>query len=56
MDNGNEYFPPTSWQISNMNGGTGATNVVPGEVEILFNFRFSPPVPSKACASVYTPS
>jgi succinyl-diaminopimelate desuccinylase len=40
-DNGNEYFPPTSWQISNMNGGTGATNVVPGEVQILFNFRFS---------------
>ena len=40
-DNGNEYFPPTSWQISNLNGGTGATNVVPGEVEILFNFRFS---------------
>ena len=39
-DIGNEYFPPTSWQISNMNGGTGATNVVPGEVEILFNFRF----------------
>ena len=41
-DAGNEYFPPTSWQISNMNGGTGATNVVPGEVEILFNFRFCP--------------
>ncbi len=40
-DNGNEYFPPTSWQISTMNGGTGATNVVPGTVEILFNFRFS---------------
>ena len=39
-DEGNEYFPPTSWQISNMNGGTGATNVVPGEVEILFNFRY----------------
>lgn len=39
-DNGNEYFPPTSWQISNMNGGTGATNVVPGEVNILFNFRY----------------
>lgn len=39
-DEGNEYFPPTSWQISNINGGTGATNVVPGEVEILFNFRF----------------
>ena len=43
-DNGNQYFPPTSWQISNMNGGTGATNVVPGEVEILFNFRFCPEV------------
>ncbi len=40
-DNGNEYFPPTSWQISNINGGTGATNVVPGTVEIWFNFRFS---------------
>ncbi len=40
-DNGNEYFPPTSWQISNINGGTGATNVVPGTVDILFNFRFS---------------
>ena len=39
-DEGNEYFPATSWQISNINGGTGATNVVPGEVEILFNFRF----------------
>lgn len=43
-DNGNEFFPPTSWQISNMNGGTGATNVVPGEVEVLFNFRFCPEV------------
>jgi len=40
-DTGNEYFPPTSWQISNINGGTGATNVVPGTVEIMFNFRFS---------------
>ncbi|HEY6093631.1 MAG TPA: succinyl-diaminopimelate desuccinylase [Gallionellaceae bacterium] len=40
-DQGNEYFPPTSWQISNIHGGTGATNVVPGTVEILFNFRFS---------------
>jgi len=40
-DDGNEYFPPTSWQISNINGGTGVTNVVPGTVEILFNFRFS---------------
>jgi succinyl-diaminopimelate desuccinylase len=41
-DKGNDYFQATSWQISNMNGGTGATNVVPGEVEILFNFRFCP--------------
>jgi len=40
-DKGNEYFPPTSWQISNIHGGTGATNVVPGTVDILFNFRFS---------------
>lgn len=40
-DDGNEYFPPTSWQISNIHGGTGATNVVPGTVEIMFNFRHS---------------
>ncbi len=40
-DEGNEYFPPTTWQISNIHGGTGATNVIPGAVEIQFNFRFS---------------
>lgn len=40
-DEGNAYFPPTSWQISNIHGGTGATNVVPGTVDIEFNFRFS---------------
>lgn len=40
-DGGNEYFPPTTWQVSNLHGGTGATNVIPGEVEMLFNFRFS---------------
>jgi succinyl-diaminopimelate desuccinylase len=40
-DRGNEYFPPTTWQISNIHGGTGASNVIPGELEILFNFRFS---------------
>lgn len=39
-DEGNEYFPPTSFQVSNIHGGTGATNVVPGHVEILFNFRY----------------
>ena len=40
-DRGNAYFPPTSWQISNIHGGTGATNVIPGQVVIDFNFRFS---------------
>lgn len=40
-DQGNAFFPPTSFQISNINGGTGATNVIPGTVEIVFNFRFS---------------
>ena len=40
-DAGNQYFPPTSFQISNINSGTGATNIIPGDVEILFNFRFS---------------
>ena len=40
-DNGNEYFPKTSFQISNIQGGTGAENVIPGTVEIDFNFRFS---------------
>lgn len=40
-DKGNNYFPPTSFQISNLHGGTGALNVTPGEVEVRFNFRFS---------------
>jgi len=40
-DNGNQFFPATSFQISNINGGTGATNVIPGTLEVLFNFRFS---------------
>ncbi len=40
-DIGNEFFPPTSFQISNIHAGTGATNVVPGTLEVLFNFRFS---------------
>jgi succinyl-diaminopimelate desuccinylase len=40
-DIGNEFFPPTSFQISNIHAGTGATNVVPGTCEVLFNFRFS---------------
>ncbi|WP_336391105.1 succinyl-diaminopimelate desuccinylase [Gallaecimonas xiamenensis] len=40
-DKGNEFFPPTSFQISNLKSGTGAENVVPGELEVKFNFRFS---------------
>lgn len=40
-DRGNAFFPPTSWQISNIHGGTGASNVIPGHVVIDFNFRFS---------------
>ena len=40
-DHGNEYFPPTGFQISNINAGTGADNVIPGTVEIMFNFRYS---------------
>ena len=40
-DNGNEYFPPTTWQISNFNSGTGANNVIPGAAHIRFNFRHS---------------
>ena len=40
-DEGNEFFPPTSMQISNIHAGTGATNVIPGTVQVLFNFRFS---------------
>jgi len=40
-DRGNDYFPATSFQVSNINGGTGATNVIPGDLEVIFNFRFS---------------
>lgn len=40
-DNGNEYFEPTSFQISNINAGTGAENIIPGELKVKFNFRFS---------------
>jgi succinyl-diaminopimelate desuccinylase len=39
-DRGNEYFPPTSWQVSNLHAGTGASNVIPGEAVVDFNFRF----------------
>ena len=40
-DNGNEFFPATSFQISNIHAGTGANNVIPADIEVVFNFRFS---------------
>ncbi|GAB5100153.1 succinyl-diaminopimelate desuccinylase [Caballeronia sp. HLA56] len=40
-DDGNEYFPPTTWQVSNLHSGTGATNIIPGNADLMFNFRFS---------------
>jgi succinyl-diaminopimelate desuccinylase len=40
-DTGNDYFPPTGWQVSNIHAGTGAGNVIPGELVVDFNFRFS---------------
>jgi succinyl-diaminopimelate desuccinylase len=40
-DSGNEFFPPTTWQVSNLHAGTGATNVIPGSLEVQFNFRYS---------------
>lgn len=40
-DEGNDHFPPTSWQVSNLHAGTGASNVIPGEAVVDFNFRFS---------------
>lgn len=50
-DQGNEFFPPTSFQISNINAGTGATNVIPGDIEVLFNFRFSTELTEEKIAS-----
>jgi succinyl-diaminopimelate desuccinylase len=50
-DHGDEDFPPTSFQVSNIHGGTGADNVTPGEVEVRFNFRFSPAVTEQALRS-----
>ncbi|MCZ8253867.1 MAG: succinyl-diaminopimelate desuccinylase [Hylemonella sp.] len=39
-DQGNDFFPPTTWQVSNIHGGTGASNVIPGAIVVDFNFRF----------------
>ncbi|MBL4574240.1 MAG: succinyl-diaminopimelate desuccinylase [Gammaproteobacteria bacterium] len=53
-DEGNASFPATSFQISNFNGGTGATNVIPGQVEVDFNFRFSTELDAAAIQSRVT--
>jgi succinyl-diaminopimelate desuccinylase len=47
-DRGNEFFPPTTFQVSNLNSGTGAENVIPGHLEARFNFRFSTEVTAEA--------
>jgi succinyl-diaminopimelate desuccinylase len=46
-DNGNDMFPPTSFQISNIHAGTGASNVIPGHIDVLFNLRYSPEATSE---------
>ncbi|HAC34797.1 MAG TPA: succinyl-diaminopimelate desuccinylase [Gammaproteobacteria bacterium] len=53
-DQGDERFPPTSFQISNINGGTGATNVIPGQVRLDFNFRHGPASPQESLKSRLT--
>ena len=50
-DNGNDFFPPTSFQISNINSGTGATNVIPGDLNVQFNLRFSTEITDLAIRS-----
>ena len=47
-DEGDEFFPPTSWQVSNVHAGVGATNLIPGSLELDFNFRFGPSSPEAA--------
>ena len=53
-DSGNDHFDPTSWQISNINAGTGADNVIPGEIVIDFNFRFSTEVTADGLKTLLT--
>ncbi len=50
-DNGNEYFPPTTFQISNIESGTGAENVIPGDLKVMFNFRYSTEVTAEQIKS-----
>ncbi len=51
-DNGNEFFPPTTFQVSNIHAGTGVDNVVPGEVNVRFNFRFSTEVTTEQLQTI----
>ena len=53
-DNGNEFFPPTTFQVSNIHAGTGVENVVPGEINIRFNFRFSTEVTTAQLQQIVT--
>jgi succinyl-diaminopimelate desuccinylase len=53
-DEGNASFPATSFQISNINAGTGATNVIPGQIEVIFNFRFSTELDAPTIKSLVT--
>jgi succinyl-diaminopimelate desuccinylase len=53
-DQGNDYFPPTSFQISNIAGGTGATNVIPETVEITFNLRYSTEITAEGIEAIVT--
>lgn len=53
-DEGNQYFPPTSFQISNIAGGTGATNVIPGTVKITFNLRYSTEITADGIEAIVT--
>lgn len=50
-DQGNEFFPPTSFQVSNIHAGTGATNVIPGDLEVIFNLRYSSELTAEAIKS-----
>ena len=53
-DDGDEFFPPTTWQISNIHAGSGTTNVIPGTLDLLFNFRFAPVSSEKGLKSRLT--
>jgi succinyl-diaminopimelate desuccinylase len=53
-DQGDEIFPPTSFQVSNINGGTGADNVIPGRLDVLFNFRYSAAITAEELKTRFT--